>query len=264
MAHFTRSGHGMEDGLFLHCALAQASAWDRVMALLAGDMSMIAMDLPGHGQSEDWDPSRDYAEQTRDMALGLLQGPAHVVGHSFGAYVALRLALDHPEMVRSVTMIEPVFFAAAKDTDPAVFNAYKRKAGRYMGALVAGDPVTAARGFTADWGNGQAWESLKPAQMDYITTRMPLIAAGEAALVQDSGHVMKRLGGLDMPLLIAAGSASLPIVRAILDGIEALQPNAVRVLIEGAGHTAPLTHPDEVAAIIGGFIASQPRSKPIN
>lgn len=264
MTYFTRSGHGMEDGLFLHCGLARASAWDRVMALLAGEMSMLAMDLPGHGQSEDWNPERDFAVQTCDMALGLLQGSAHVIGHSFGAYAALRLALDHPEMVRSVTMIEPVFFAAAKGPDPAGLAAHKRKAGRYMGALAAGDPVSAARGFTADWGDGRPWESLKPAQMDYIVDRMPLIKASEAALLDDSGAVMERLDELEVPLLLAAGDMSPPIVASVLDGIEEVQPDAIRVLLDGAGHMAPMTHPDEVSAVIGGFIASQPRSKPIN
>lgn len=250
--------------MLLHCALASAHAWDRVMALLAGEMSMIAMDLPGHGQSGDWDPARDYAVQACDMALGLMQGPAHVVGHSFGAYTALRLAVDHPDMVRSVTLIEPVFFAAAKVASPDVFAAHKRRARRYMGALVAGDTVTAARGFTADWGAGQAWESLKPDQMDYITQRMRLIAASEAALVEDNGAVMARLHEIDVPVLLVEGGSSAPIVGAILDGIEAGLPHSQRAVIEGAGHMAPLTHPDEVSDVIGAFVAAQPRSKPIS
>ena len=75
---------------------------------------------------------------------------------------------------------------------------------------------------------------------------------------------MERLHEIEVPLLMAAGSMSPPIVAAILDGIEVVRPDASRVLLEGAGHMAPLTHPDEVSAVIGGFIASQPRSKPIN
>jgi lipase len=51
-----------------------------------------------------------------EHALGLLpEGPVHLIGHSFGATVALRLAIEAPERVASLTLIEPVLFAAAPD-----------------------------------------------------------------------------------------------------------------------------------------------------
>ena len=254
--YFARSGHGTEPGLFLHCALAQGSAWDRVTALLADEMSMIAMDLPGHGRSEDWDTARDFAEQARDMAYGLLSGPMHVIGHSFGGYVALRLALDHPEKVRSLTLIDPIFFAAARHADETRFRDHLRRAQRYMEALAEGDPVSAAREFTADWGVGLPWESLNPEHAAYISDRMSLIAATEAAVLDDNGAVWDRLEQIECPILMTGGSASPPVMHAILDGLQSKQPLAKRVRLEGAGHMAPITHPDKVSALIGSFVRS--------
>jgi pimeloyl-ACP methyl ester carboxylesterase len=260
MTHFLRSGHGPEEALVLHCMLAQARSLDMMMAKMGKGMSMIAPDLPGHGLSEDWDRSRDYAEMARDMGLGLLERPAHIIGHSYGGYVALRIAVDHPEMVRSLTLIEPVFFAATQQQEPALFKAHKRDSRAFMGAVAVGDLVTAARGFTGLWGDGSAWESLKPDAMDYITQRMPLVAATGASTTEDSGKVRDRLSQIDVPCLLIEGSKSPPVIAGIQAALEGQIPNITREVIDGAGHMAPMTHAVEVAALISAFIADQPRS----
>jgi pimeloyl-ACP methyl ester carboxylesterase len=75
---------------------------------------MTAFDLPGHGQSADWDGHGDYGRRTAEVAATFYTEPLHLIGHSFGAVTALRLALAAPEGVRSLTLIEPVLFAAAR------------------------------------------------------------------------------------------------------------------------------------------------------
>lgn len=260
MTHFLRSGHGPEEALVLHCMLGQARGLDMMMARLGNQMSMIGMDLPGHGQSEEWDKSRDYAEMARDMGVGLLERPAHLIGHSFGGYLALRIAVDHPEMVRSLTLIEPVFFAAAKHASEAALKSYERGARAYMGAIAVGDLVTAARGFTGEWGDGSAWESLKPDAMEYITSRMPLVAASGPALARDKGAVWDGLGALDVPCLLIEGQTSPPVIRAIGDALEGQIDGLRRETVPEAGHMVPLTHAPEVAELIGAFIRDQPRS----
>ncbi len=260
MTHFLRSGHGPEEGLVLHCMLGQARSLDMMMAKMGNGMSMIAADLPGHGLSEDWDKSRDYAEMARDMGLGLLERPAHIIGHSYGGYVALRIAVDQPEMVRSLTLIEPVFFAAAQYDDPALFKAHERESRTFTGAIAVGDMVAAARAFTGIWGDGSAWESLKPDAMEYITQRMPLVAASGRAIVEDNGKVWERLNQIEVPCLLIEGANSPPVIAAILTALEGQIADTSRAVIEGAGHMAPLTHAVEVAALISGFVGDQPRS----
>lgn len=264
MTHFIRSGHGPEDGLLLHCMLADARALDGLTAKLAGDLTALSMDLPGHGQSEDWDKSRDYGEMTRDMAAGLLERPAHVIGHSYGGYAALRLAVDHPELVRSLTLIEPVFFAAAKHAEPAVFKSYEKIARGFMGAITVGDLVSAARTFTSLWGNGRPWESLKPAEMDYITQRMPLIAATDSGIWRDKAKIWERLDQVRMPCLLVQGGDAPPVMAAICSALGTQISDARHEVIAGAGHMVPITHAPDVAALIGAFIEDQPRSSEIS
>ena len=264
MTHFIRSGHGSEDGLLLHCMLADARALDGLTAKLAGDLTTLSMDLPGHGQSEDWDKSRDFGEMTRDMAVGLLERPAHVIGHSFGGYAALRLAVDHPELVRSLTLIEPVFFAAAKRADPTEFRAYEKVSRPFLGAIAVGDLISAARNFTSLWGNGRPWESLKPAEMDYITHRMPLVAATEAGVAKDKGGVWDRLDQIKVPCLLVQGADSPPVMGAICKALAEQIADTRHEVIDEAGHMVPVSHAVEVAASISAFIDDQPRSSEIS
>jgi len=73
----------------------------------------LAFDLPGHGRSADW-AGTDCTADCTAAALAPCYGPRAIVGHSFGATVALRLALKHPSLCHSLTLIEPVFFAVAR------------------------------------------------------------------------------------------------------------------------------------------------------
>ena len=66
----------------------------------------------------------------------------------------LRLAVEHPEQVRSVTLIEPVFFAVAKTDAPEVARDHIAVTAGFGTALAAQDYQTAAIEFTAIWGAG--------------------------------------------------------------------------------------------------------------
>lgn len=65
----------------------------------------------------------------RRIARAALGAPVDVIGHSFGATVALRLALERPELVRSLVLVEPVLFAAAKAAEDPRFAAFAAREG---------------------------------------------------------------------------------------------------------------------------------------
>ncbi len=55
-----QNGQGAEPALLLHPALASSDSWRRVAGCLQGDLSMVAIDLPGHGRGGLWDGQADY------------------------------------------------------------------------------------------------------------------------------------------------------------------------------------------------------------
>jgi len=98
--------------LMIHGASANLrELWGPLAADLARDHRVIAYDRPGFGHSTR--PKRNahqIATQARLAAAVLQQtgsGPAIVVAHSFGSAVALRLALEHPELVAGLVLVAP-------------------------------------------------------------------------------------------------------------------------------------------------------------
>ncbi len=94
--------------LLLHGLASTRRFWDLVVPGLAG-LPVLALDQRGHGDSERPEGPYDGATVARDAltaldALGLSR--AVVVGHSWGASTALRLAADHPERVLAVVAVD--------------------------------------------------------------------------------------------------------------------------------------------------------------
>jgi pimeloyl-ACP methyl ester carboxylesterase len=81
-----------------------ASNWALVAPRLAERNRVIVPDLPGHGGSSPLPGPPERVDPYSERLADLLRGPAVVVGHSFGAVVALRLAARRPELVRGLVL----------------------------------------------------------------------------------------------------------------------------------------------------------------
>lgn len=244
-------GEGGRPALAIHCKLAQSGAWAGVAGALAGRLSVTAFDLPGHGRSGDWNGERGYLTLAVRIAATFAETPLDLIGHSFGAVVALRLAISAPGAIRTLTLIEPVLFAAARG-DPE-WDAHRGEMAGFDRALAAGDRTRAAEAFTRVWGTGVDWREITPRSREAVASRIRLIEAGNAALYDDSGGVLAAgaLERLDMPVLIIRGDQSPAIVARIAANLAARLPDVGVATVPGAGHMAPVTHPSEVAGLIG-------------
>jgi pimeloyl-ACP methyl ester carboxylesterase len=231
--------------LLLHCTLARSEALLPLAQTLPG--GSVLMDLLGHGKSADWDGQGDYQSANAAAALDLCEGPMHVIGHSFGATVALRMALDHPEAVARLTLIEPVYFALA--TDAAAQADHVARFTPIYAAYNAGDLEEAARLFHGDWGGG-AWDAMPDHTRAGFARRMPLIMAGTPSIQNDIHNAAGRLSQLRMPITLIRGEFSAPIIPAIHAGICAAVPQARDHVVPGAGHMVPMSHVAQVAQII--------------
>ncbi len=221
-----------------------------MLAHLPGWMAAQA-ELPGHGAAPGWDGITDYGDAATDAAAQVLgDGTDVLVGHSFGAVVALRLALERPGAVGRLVLIEPVFFAAATGTAAGAANV--AAFAPYAAAMAAGDRVAAARAFLGIWGDGQGFDAMPAAQQRQMTDRIHLIAAGAPLLDHDRAGLLApgRLEALALPVLLIAGGDSPAVIDAIHSALAARLPQATRAVVAGAGHMLPVTHAAEVAALI--------------
>lgn len=233
--------------VMIHCALSRHNPLLPLAKAVGGQVTLI--DMPGHGRSDDWDGKHDFQTLVVDAAAACCDGPTHLIGHSFGATAALRLAVERPDLVNRLTLIEPVYFAAAKGTPEHALHAKVFRP--FVGAMLTGDEARAAEVFNGLWGEAP-WVEIPTRTQSQLIKRIHLIVAGAAPIEEDAAGITspERLSKLDIPVTLIRGDAGQPVIKAIHDALAARIPNATDHVIAGAAHMLPVTHMDQVAAVI--------------
>lgn len=248
--------------LALHCSLAHAGAWSALAKALP-ELEITAFDQPGHGRAAPWNGTDDLHDLTTGLALALAQdlaqsGPIDLFGHSFGGTVALRIALERPDLVRSLVLVEPVIFAAARVAGHPAYAPFAAGHLDLARLIAAGRQGEAAERFHAAWGGDATLADLSAPQRDYIIDRMHIIAGQNAALLDDSAALLAplRLESLDRPVLLVEGAASPPVIDAVMTELARRLPRSERLKVPGAGHMVSITHPSPVAEAIRSHLAA--------
>jgi len=244
--------------VLLHSSASSSRQWERLAETLKPGFRVYPVDLHGHGKQPAWRGDSPFT-LTDEAALvePLLAeaGSAHIVGHSYGAAVALKLATLHPERVRSLVAYEPVMFRWLIDETPrdrpvpeivAVADSIRDR-------LAKGDEHSAARRFIDFWSGAGAWESLSGGKRESIATRMRAVFHQFDALF---GEPLERahLAPLGMPMLFLTGAQTVDVTRRIGRLLRDALPHAHHEMLHGMGHMGPITHAEEVNRQIIEFL----------
>ena len=123
--HVRRAGTpGAPPAVFVHGLGGASTNWTDLMALLAGRLDEHAPDLPGFGRSgppaDGRYPLDTHVVAITDYVRSLGAGPVHLFGNSLGGAVAVRVAAEHPELVRSLTLVSPALpqYRLRRTSDP--------------------------------------------------------------------------------------------------------------------------------------------------
>lgn len=254
--HVMTLGKGARRTLALHCTMGFGGAW-KGFSNASPDLTLVAPDMPSHGRSADWDFASSFADTVFQASLDVMDDtPMDVIGHSFGAVIALRLAVMHPERVRSLTVIEPVIFSITQQDAPEVLAQHDIEAAPYQQALSDRDWEKAARIFNRMWSEkAPKWDDMPERNRAAMVRGVPVVGGQRAFLYDDAAGMLPRLGLLKMPVLVMRGAESHPSITAANNGLAARVSGSVQVAIPGAGHMAPITHPAEVAAEVSALMA---------
>lgn len=259
----TELGHGPRDVLAIHCTLAHSGAWRGVAKAMSDEVTLHAFDMPSHGRSADWSTSDgDYQDIAAAAAADLLDRPMDLLGHSFGATIALRIAMERPHLVRTITLIEPVFFAVAAVDAPDILTAHDADVRPFFEAYETGDPALAARLFNRMWSDASAprWPDLPESTRAAMTRAIHVVPACGDAIYRDRTGLLEPGGmtALTAPAQLLRGSETHPVIGVINDGLARRLPNAESIVVDGAGHMLPITHPAETASHLRTIFAKAP------
>jgi len=228
------------------------SVFTRQMTVLAEGRRVLGVNPRGVAGS-DAPAAEVYAvgEAARDAAA-VLSAPAHVVGASLGAAVALELALVEPEKVRSLTLVTP--FVAADARLDAVCESWTRLAAEVPPASLAGAllPWLFSSGFLADPDvRGRVGRGLATTLARVPAATLARVLAGLRAW---SGTRRADLGRIRVPTLVvvAGGDLLTPDAGAVAEAVS----GARRVDVPGAGHAVMIESADLVTRAITAHLTA--------
>jgi pimeloyl-ACP methyl ester carboxylesterase len=257
-AHYRESGAGL-GMVCLHASASSSGQWRPLMDRLAGRFHILAADLYGSGKSPAWPDARPMwlADEVALLApVFAAAGPRfHLIGHSYGGAVALRAALTDPGRVESLVVFEPVLFSLLIAEDPAQAAAREITAIRddTIAAVQTGNPGASGARFVDYWMGRGAWAGMPEARRETIAAQMAQVMPQWHALFMEPTP-LSAFAALEVPVLYLTGSASPVSSRGVARLLTKTLPRVTAVEIEGAGHMAPLTHPERVNAVIEGFL----------
>ena len=256
---YQRSGAG-EPVVLLHSSACSGAQWSALVRFLAEDYQVFAPDLRGYGHSDPWPdhrPLRLADEAAAVEALAAARGrPIHLVGHSYGGAVALKVAAEGRIPLSSLTLIEPVAFHVldngASQVDP-LFVEVLDLAYAVKTAVSCGDRAAAMAHFVEYWNGAGAWSRLAPDQQARILELAPKVPHDFHAAITEATR-LEDYGRIAVPTLMLAGTESPEPVRRVASLLAATLPNVWAETVAGAGHMLPLSHREPVNAAIAEHI----------
>jgi len=253
---FVREAGSGDAVICLHSSASFSAQWRGLIDRLSGRFRVLAVDLYGSGQSPDWDGDRPLSLADEVALLEPVVKAAgercHVVGHSYGGAVALRLALAMPsEMLASLVLYEPVLFSVlmAEDPDQPAAREIDAVRAETSAAIDCGELAAAAARFVDYWMGAGAWAAMPEGRRRPVAAAMRSLKGQWHATFEDRAP-LAAFGALDVPALCLVGSDSPASSRGVARLLGKTLPRAAEVELEGVGHMGPITHADRVNALI--------------
>lgn len=251
--HVRERGSG-EAVLLLHSAGNTGAQWTALGDALGDGFRLLAPDLYDCGATSAW--TRDHEMSYDDVALLLTplllqNSPLHLVGHSFGGGVALRLAAAHPQCLRTLTLIEPGAYQLLQEASRAnLWLDFLQVMDDFTRTTAEGDPGTAwAMYFDTYCSHVGAWHTLPATMREAILQKTPVQLRVYGAQVSNPTR-LSHIRALTCPTLVIHGQKSRQPEQVICKLIAANAPLGRISEVPEAGHMVPLTHAQGVAELL--------------
>lgn len=234
--------------VWLHGFTQTRASAHQFRTILAGTHELLAPDLPGHGAAAEISAS---LEETADLlAATLPDGPVAFGGYSYGARVALHVALRHPNRVRQLVLL-----GATRGIEDPSERAARRERDEQLAHRIE---TMGTRAFLEEWLAQPMFASLPHDAIEMAARSND--ASGLASSLRRSGTgtqewLGRRLAQIDVPTLALAGELDAKFTleaRAIAQGVT----NGTYRSIERAGHAAHLEQPTLSAMVVQSFLLS--------
>jgi pimeloyl-ACP methyl ester carboxylesterase len=252
--HYQETGAGPETIVFSHGLLMSGEMFGEQAKALGKRYRCICYDHRGQGRSEVTESGYDMDSLTADAAALIRElgaAPCHFAGLSMGGFIGMRLAIHHPELLKSLILMD-----TSADPEPEQNKGpYRRLAfvGRWLGFRPVLKPVMKimfGRTFLAD----PKRESERNQWKNHLLKLGRIGTSRAAHGVIDRAGVYQQLGQIRTPTLVLVGDEDVATVPAKAERLHAAIAGSRLVVIPGAGHSSSIEQPVLVTKAIEDFL----------
>lgn len=236
--------------VLLHGLGSRGEDWAFQIKALQSHYRVLTVDLRGHGETAmlpGLPTIADLAADVTHLLAALEAGAVDLVGLSLGGGVALQIAVDNPELVRSLTIVN-----AAATLRPGLR--------RLPSSLVRLALLFSGKSDALGWRVGQGLfpQDAQSELRSLVAKRLAEASRSDylrAILAILRFNLKNRVHGIGVPTLVLAGEYDKTIPLRSKQALAAAIPGARLAVIEGSGHATPLDAPDQFNRLLLDFLA---------
>ena len=253
----TDDGHG-EPVVLIHSSVSANRQWRALTEALKDRYRVLAVNLFGYGKTTPWPATEQQSlEAQAQLVLALcdeLDGPIHLVGHSFGGSVAAKAASLLGPRVASLVLIEPnPFHLLAQNGRTEAFLEARRLRDHVKHHGARDDWPAVAERFADYWLGDGAWSTMPERRRAAFVESMPPDFHEWDAVMEEEATIDEWRQLAARTLVLSDPATRLPI-REIVAILADACPHWTFRTLAGGGHMAPLTRPDIVNPLVRGFL----------
>jgi pimeloyl-ACP methyl ester carboxylesterase len=231
------------------------AAWRPMMSHWNGAFRCITTSLLGYGGTAER-RTADNADISLEMeiieaVIRRAGAPVHLIGHSFGGLTGLAVALCHPQLVRSLTILEaPAAEILRHAGEDRHYCAFRTMTGAYVGAFQAGQ-ANAIERMIDFYGGAGTFAGWPQRVRDYANETTPVNLLDWSS-AYGFALTPALLATMATPTLVVRGENSHPAVKRANELLARSIPGATIATVPGAAHFMITTHARELADLIAG------------
>ncbi|WP_088332061.1 alpha/beta hydrolase [Lacimicrobium sp. SS2-24] len=240
--------------VLLHSSMSSARQWRSLSANIASDFRVINIDLYGYGEAPAVEEPKTFsltteAERVIQILDKLEVNQYHLLGHSYGGALALKLALEQNSRLCSLMLFEPVAFHLLNDEAPG-----RREVQKLASDVAQSSASDAAAAFVNYWNGEGYFDALPESMQAAFSSQVEKVKLDFQALLSEP-YAPQDYARIMQPTLLMTGKYSRPPAHAVAAVIGQQLPRLTAVSVS-AGHMAPISHSDKVNQQIVEFLHS--------
>lgn len=235
---YSDTGAGAETVILAHCSGASHRIFKPLIEALSTRYRVLAPDLAGYGASEAWSTNESFHfsfdVQILNRLIAKCTTPVHVIGYSYGGFLALEAALATP--VRSLVLFEPVTLQVLKDSGNDQLEAEVRAMGEQVVKYARkGQRRRAAAAFMIYWGGRLRWLFMPKRIKESLQNTVHKVAM-EWTSAYSSASSLQDYQRITSPVLLIAGSHTRDTAKTVVAMLNQTIHRSQCIWLKGASH----------------------------